>query len=569
MGCDCRSPPEHAFVLSFSGELFMPSTLNSDVVIVGTGVVGCLIAEQALDAGLSVLMLEAGPRVSRDTIVENYRNLPPTLRNHWNAPYPPKPWAPHLETRTPTEAASYLDLTGPNAKAYEQGYVRYAGGATWHWAGICWRMTPDDLRLKSLYGVGRDWAFSYDVLEPYYARAEHAMGVCGPGDPALQWPPRTARSRPYPMGPIPFGPGEQRLTDVAATLGMQNLPAPQARNSGVSFDGRPPCCGNNNCFPVCPIAAKYDAATALPRIEAKGGRIITNAVAYRVETNAQKKVEAVHYYDPNRTSHSVSGKIFVLACNGIETPKLLLLSADDKNPRGVANSSDQVGRNMMDQPKLIADIEMSEPLWTGVGPVQSSSIMNTSQGDFRREYAGAMFRMENMARSTLGGLAALEKGLYGKALDQEIRRLSACTARLTVEHEPLPLPFNRLTLSDKKDWLGLNRPRIYYDVGDYVRKSAENYTVPLLKKLATALGATDIKISPEFLHSDHIMGGTIMGNDPSDSVVDADCRAHDHDNLFLPGGAAMTTGGSGNSTITMAALALKAADAIVGQLNHA
>ncbi|WP_234394924.1 GMC family oxidoreductase N-terminal domain-containing protein [Acetobacter papayae] len=194
---------------------------------------------------------------------------------------------------------------------------------------------------------------------------------------------------PLPMGPIPFGPGEQRLTDVAATLGMQNLPAPQARNSGVSFDGRPPCCGNNNCFPVCPIAAKYDAATALPRIEAKGGRIITNAVAYRVETNAQKKVEAVHYYDPNRTSHSVSGKIFVLACNGIETPKLLLLSADDKNPRGVANSSDQVGRNMMDQPKLIADIEMSEPLWTGVGPVQSSSIMNTSQGDFRREYAGA------------------------------------------------------------------------------------------------------------------------------------------------------------------------------------
>jgi fructose 5-dehydrogenase large subunit len=541
---------------------------SADLIVVGTGVIGCLIAEQALDAGLSVLMLEAGPRVDRWRIVENFRNLPPAFKSHWNAPYPSKPWAPHLETRSAHEQEEYLQLEGPNARAYMQGYVRYAGGATWHWAGICWRITPEDMRMKTLYGVGRDWAFGYEVLEPYYTRAEYALGVCGPKDPALQWPPTSKRSRPYPMDPIPFGPGEQRFTEVAAKLGLANLPAPQARNSGVSYDGRPPCCGNNNCFPVCPIAAKYDAASSLPRIESKGGRILVNAVVYRVETGDKNAVQAVHYFDPDKRSHKVTGKAFVIACNGIETPKVLLMSKDERNPNGVANSSDQVGRNMMDQPKLTAEVELSEPLWTGVGPVQSSSILSTTQGEFRGRYAGALFRMENAARGAIGGVAALKKGLVGKALDAEIRRLSACTAKLTVEHEPLPLPYNRLTLSSKRDWLGINKPNIHYDVSDYVRRSAKEYTLPLLKRLTAELGATKVDLSPEFLNSDHIMGGCIMGADTSTSVVDVDCRAHDHHNLFLPGGGAMTTGGGVNSTITMAALALKAGDAIVAQLRH-
>jgi choline dehydrogenase-like flavoprotein len=547
----------------------MASEHSADVVVVGTGVVGCLIAQQAIDAGLSVLMLEAGPRVDRWRVVENFRNLPPSLRLfHWNAPYPPKPWAPHLETRTHTEQERYLQLEGPNARAYLQGYVRYAGGATWHWAGICWRLTPEDMQLKSLYGVGRDWPFNHETIEPYYTRAEYAIGVSGPSDPALQWPTNGKRSKPYPMGPIPFGPGEHRFTEAAARIGMINLPAPQARNSGVAYDGRPACCGNNNCFPVCPIAAKYDAATALPKIEAKGGKILANAVVYRIETGEKNAIEAVHFFDPDKQSHRVTGRLFVIACNGIETPKLLLLSKDERNPKGVANSSDQVGRNMMDQPKLTAELELEEPLWTGVGPVQSSSILNTTQGDFRSRHAGAMFRMENFARSPLGAAAALKKGLVGKALDAEIRRLSACTARLTVEHEILPSASNRLTLSGQKDWLGINKPNIYYDVGDYVRQSAKEYTVPRLRQLAAELGATRFQLSPEFLNSDHIMGGCIMGSEPATSVVDPDCRAHDHPNLFLPGGGAMPSATASNSTLTMTALALKAADAIVAQLRH-
>jgi len=545
----------------------LTETNSADIIVVGTGVIGCLIAEQLLDAGHSVLMLEAGPRVERWQIVEKYRNLPPVTVTNLDAAYPPSRWAPFLDSTSATTAADYLQLEGPNARAYRQDYVRYAGGSTWHWAGICWRLTPDDMRLKSLYGVGRDWAFDYATLEPYYTRAEYAMGVCGPSDPELQWPP--IRSKPYPMGRLPFGPGEQKFTDAAARLGLKNLPSAQARNSGVSYDSRPPCCGNNSCIPVCPIGAKYDAASSLPRIEAKGGKILVNAVVYRIETGAGNQIQAVHYFDPNGQSTRVMGKLFVIACNGIETPKILLMSTDTRNPRGVANSSDQVGRNMMDQPKLVAAVMLAEPAWTGVGPVQGSSIMQTSQGDFRSEHAGALLRFNNMARSRLGAMQALKTGLVGKALDAEIRRLSACTAELTIEHELLPDPNNRLTLSSLKDALGIPKPNIYYDVGPYVRKSAEIYSTPLVKQLAHEMGATDVKVTTEFTNSDHIMGGMIMGADPTDSVVDVDCRAHDHANLFLPGGGAMTTAGCGNSTLTMAALALKAADAMVAQLAHA
>jgi choline dehydrogenase-like flavoprotein len=371
------------------------------------------------------------------------------------------------------------------------------------------------------------------------------------------------------MGRLPFGPGEQAFTDAAARIDLVNLPSAQARNSGVAYDDRPPCCGNNSCVPICPIGAKYDAASSLPRIEAKGGKILVNSVVYKIETGARNVVQAVHYMTPEKETHRVTGAIFVIACNGIETPKILLMSTDDRNPRGVANSSDQVGRNMMDQPKLVAQVELAKPAWTGVGPVQGSSIMQTSQGAFRSEHAGALFRFENKARTRYEAANVLKTGLVGKALDTELRRRIACTAELTVEHELIPLPDNRLTLSAQKDWLGLPKPNIYYDVSDYIRKSAETYTKPILRNLARELGATKIDITPNFAASCHIMGGMIMGADGATSVVDADCRAHDHANLFLPGGGAMTTGGVGNSTLTMAALAFKAADAIQAQIGRA
>ncbi|WP_017346193.1 GMC family oxidoreductase [Pantoea sp. A4] len=538
----------------------MATSSQSPVVIVGTGVVGVVIAEQLLDAGIPVLMLEAGPRVPRAEIVENYRNLPLAAKGNPIECYPSREWAPHPEPAGPGKG--YLQLSGPDS--YAQSYVRYAGGSTWHWAGTCWRLTPDDMRLKSLYGVGRDWAFDYDTLEPFYARAEQHLGICGPSDPALQWPAR--RSTAYPMPALPFGPGEARFTEVVKQhLGLNNIPTAQARNSGMPYDDRPACCANNNCVPVCPVAAKYDASTALARLEVKGATILCNAVVWRIETNAQNHIEAVHYYDQKRETHRVSGKLFIIACNGLETPKLLLMSADSRNPQGIANSSDQVGRNMMDHPQITMTVTLEDPYWAGVGPVVNSGIMETSQGDFRSRHAGAYFRFNNFARNRFVTFAALKKGLVGKALDEEIRRMTACTADIVLAHEILPDANNRLTLSDKKDWLGLPKPAIHYDVGEYVRRSAREYSLPLAHKIADAMGATEKKFSTQFNQSKHIMGGLVMGHDAGNSVVDVECRSHDHPNLFLPGGGNMASTACGNSTLTMTALAFKAADAIVQQ----
>ncbi len=544
----------------------MKSLNSADVVIVGTGVVGVTIAEQLLDAGLSVLLLEAGPRVTRAEIVENFRNLPLGLKGDSTACYPPRPWAPHPMPSFEKPDDAYLQLSGPDA--YAQTFIRYAGGSTWHWAGTSWRLTPEDMRLRTLYGVGRDWAFDYQELEPYYTRTEYKLGICGPSKPEDQWPP-LPRSKPYPMPPLPFSPGEQRFTEVVQTLGYRNVPVAQARNSGMPYDDRPACCANNNCVPVCPVGAKYDAATALGRLEAKGAVITTDAVVYQVETGEGNRIQAVHYLDKEKQRHRIGGKLFVLACNGLETAKLLLMSADERNPNGVANSSDQVGRNMMDHPQISLNLTLAEPYWSGVGPVVNSGIMETSQGDFRSEHAGAYFRFNNFARNRFVTFEALGKGLVGKALDEEIRRLTACTANVVIAHEMLPDANNRLTLSNKKDWLGLPKPAIHYDVGDYVRKSFERYSRPIALRIAEAMGATDVKVAPKFAQSKHIMGGTIMGLDPRDSVVDSYCRAHDHDNLFLPGGGAMPSTACGNSTITMVALGLRAADAIVSQLKGA
>src|ERR1700733_14046066 len=235
-----------------------------------------------------------------------------------------------------------------------------------------------------------------------------------------------------------------------------------------------------------------DAYSALLRIEAKGCVVVPNAVVYRVETDDKNNVQAFHYYDPNKTSTRVTGKTFVLACNGIETPKILLLSKNDKNPNGIANSSDQVGRNMMDTPKIFVLVKFKDPIWSGLGPVQTGAIMSTSQGDFRSQYAGGQISLINFSGAGNAGLAALKQKLVGKALDEAIRRETACTGLIAVEHEVLPSAENRLTLSDKKDLLGLNKPAVYYDVGEYVRNGADLHTFPITQKFAEALGGEKV-----------------------------------------------------------------------------
>ncbi|GAB7127758.1 GMC family oxidoreductase [Silvimonas sp. JCM 19000] len=528
----------------------MSDASNADVIIVGSGVAGALIAHQLAKAGKSVLILEAGPRIERWRIVENFRNSP--AKDDFMTPYPSTPHAPHPEY---SPENNYLIFKGP--QKYNSQYIRAVGGTTWHWAAATWRFLPNDFRLQSVYGVGRDWPISYADLEPYYHQAEIELGVSGPNDGTDLGSPRSA---PYPMPALPLSWNDQRFHDVLTADGFKVVSEPVARNSRP-YDERPSCCGNNNCMPICPIAAMYSGIIHVDKAERAGARLLANAVVYKIEVGAANRIVAVHYKDPSGVSHRISGRYFVLAANGIETPKLLLMSTDHR-AEGVANSSGQVGRNLMDHPGTGVTFLANEDLWAGRGPMEMTSVVNLRDGAFRSEYAGKKLHLNNGAQTRPATRKAIKMGLLGKQLDAEIRYRAARTVNINSFHDILPDPANRIVPSaGHRDALGIPQPEITYAIDDYVRRSAA-HTHEAYARIAQLFGGKEISFDDDFAPNNHIMGTAIMGTDPRNSVTDAHCRTHDHENLYIAGGATMVTAGTVNCTLTIAALSLRIADTL-------
>jgi choline dehydrogenase-like flavoprotein len=217
---------------------------------------------------------------------------------------------------------------------------------------------------------------------------------------------------------------------------------------------------------------------------------------------------------------------------------------------------------MMDHSGFHCTFLANEPLWIGRGPAQSSCLVGPRDGAFRSEYSSNKIILTNISRVGPATTQALKLGLVGKALDEEIRRRAIFGVDLSISLEPLPEPSNRLTLSaTRRDPLGLPCPDVHYDVGDYVRLGAEA-SHKQLRHIGSLFGAVEFNITTSLNANNHPMGGTIMGASPRDSVVDGDCRAHDHANLWLPGGGAMPSASVVNSTLSMVALGLRSADSI-------
>ncbi|MDP5009194.1 MAG: GMC family oxidoreductase, partial [Glaciimonas sp.] len=373
------------------------------------------------------------------------------------------------------------------------------------------------------------------------------------------------RKQPYPMDHLPFSWNDQRFSAVVNAHGHKVVSEPVARNSRA-YDARPNCCGNNNCMPICPISAMYSGIVHVEKAEKAGAKVLPNAVVYKIEIDSKNKVSAVHYKDPDGATHRVTGKYFVLAANGIEIPKLMLISTDEKHPNGIGNSSDQVGRNLMDHPGTSVSFLANEDMWPGRGPIEMSSIVDMRDGAFRSEYAGKKLHLNNMAQTNHAAQAALKMGLVGSKLDQEIRHRAARMVNINSFHDILPDPENRVRASsDHKDALGIPQPEITYAIGDYVKKSAVK-THEVYASIAAMFGGTEVTFDDNFAPNNHIMGSTIMGSDPRDSVVDGHCRSHDHENLFIASSSVMPVAGTVNCTLTIAALSLRIADTLVSTL---
>jgi choline dehydrogenase-like flavoprotein len=533
----------------------MADDIVADVVIVGAGISGAIMAAKLAEAGIKVAILDAGKSVDRQDAVENY----------WNAvikvpecPYPPVPEAMHPISN---DLDFWYKQTGPDK--FASTYIKVVGGTTWHWLGTCLRLVPNDFRLKSTYGQGVDWPISYDDLEPFYGQAEDEIGVSGDSASDLGSP----RTAPYPMGEIP-----QTYLDKAYAKALTGTiydvrSTPQGRNSDTR-DNRPPCCGNSSCIPVCPIQAKYDATVHVGRATAAGAALHEQTTAVSVEVGADRNVSAIHFKRWDGSEGKATGKVFVIAAHAIEGPRLLLNSKSEATPNGAANSSDQVGRNLMDHPTQLSWALANDALYPYRGPLSTSGIENLRDGDFRKDRGAFRIEIGNdgwswptgAPISTAHDLAT--QGLRGEALDNALRYQAARHIRLASLVEQPPDPENRVTLDDTTfDIYGVGVPKIAYRLDDYT-KAGFAASVKAHDEIFAKLGATGIVHSPDAQGAGHIIGTMRMGADPRTSVVDGDLRSHDHPNLFILGSGVFPTSATANPTLTIAALAIRAVAAV-------
>ncbi len=532
----------------------MAEDISADVIVVGSGIAGALLAAELAAGGVKVAILEAGQEVDRSTAVQTY----------WDAvikvpecPYPATPQAMHPVSN---DLRSWYEQAGPDL--FASTYIKVVGGTTWHWLGTCLRFVPNDFRLRTLYGQGLDWPISYDDLEPFYGRAEQEIGVSGDAADDLGAP----RSSGYPMPAIPQTFLDKAFATALAETDYQVRPTPQGRLSQNGAE-RPACCGNASCIPICPVQAKYDATIHLDRATAAGATLFAQTTAVFVEAGPDRTIAAIRFKRWDGSEGRATGKVFVIAAHAIETPRLLLNSTSEAMPNGVANTSDQVGRNLMDHPTQLSWALADRPVYPYRGPLSTSGIENLRDGAFRKQRGAFRIEIGNdgwswptgAPMSTAADFAM--QGLRGAQLDKALAEQASRHVRLASLVEQPPDPENRVTLGSTRDVYGVPVPRLSYRLDDYT-KAGFAASVAAHDAIFAKLGATEVQHSPQAQGAGHIIGTARMGDDPASSVVDRDLRSHDHPNLFILGSSVFPTSATANPTLTIAALTLRAVDVV-------
>ncbi|WP_414169991.1 GMC family oxidoreductase [Streptoverticillium reticulum] len=495
--------------------------LHYDVIVVGAGLAGSLVAKQLGDHGWRVLVLEAGTR-TLDTW--------PGHLDAMNAYYGSLAKVPNAPYRGNTAAPSpdLLDLEGLPGGGYRANgyfvqngnlpyssdYLRAAGGTALHWMGLTPRMHPEDFAPRTAFGYGRDWPLGYADLEGHYRTAERVLGVAG--DAAEQ---REAIGLPfpegycYPMHAIPRSHLDNvlaarldgipvRESDDAPATTLRVVTTPHARNStpDLRYDGgrgyRPAgaaglpnygerCVGNASCTPICPVQAKYNPLKTQATWSCKVD-LVPRAVVSRVLANANGRVFGVEYqqYDdpasPVHTTRTAEADIVVLAAHAVENAKLLLVSR-------LANHSGQVGRNLMDHPVLLTWGLLDEPVGPFRGPGSTSGLECFRTGPARRDRAPFRIEISNWGwswptGSPSGDVARMlgitgdsgqprGRGRFGTALREELGRQVGRQISLQFAVEQDAESRNRVTVDPGlRDRLGNPRPVITYDLSDHVKR---------------------------------------------------------------------------------------------------
>ena len=590
--------------------------LSHDVVIVGAGVAGSLLAKRLTSWGFRVLVIEAGPATpwSFDGYNRHLETYFAASSKGAQSPWPPAVGAPQPDSRDVATGDGYFVQNGP--VRYGSTYTRAQGGSTLHWLGVSLRMLPEDFVLRSSYGVGRDWPLGYAALEPYYQQAEFEMGVAADCADQAHSGVEFAPGYDYPMERIPPSYSDKVLADAVdgmettvggVPVGVTIRSYPAARNSIPRNGYRPVgavdvrpygqalgrdlgqrCAGNTACTPICPIQAKYNAGKSLASADRSKLEVIAQAVASKVLVDpVSGQVTGVEYqrYDdpasPRHTVHLARGRAYVLAAHAVENAKLMLAS-------GLGSGSGMLGRNLMDHPSIYGWGLAPAPIGPFRGPLSTSGIDDARSGAFRAQHGAFRVDIGNDGwRATTGAPdstvadGVMTRGLYGEDLLCHLRSVLSRQVRFSLNVEQLPSPDNRVTIDPRYlDPLGNPRPVISYGIDDYTlagMAAAKRFYQDVFARAgiedasdhATGSWFPSVTYQGEeypYHGMGHFAGTHVMGDDPTSSVVDADQRSWEHHNLFLIGSGSFPTMGTSNPTLTLAALALRTADRLEREL---
>ncbi|MFB6179330.1 MAG: GMC family oxidoreductase [Halorientalis sp.] len=534
-----------------------------DVCVVGAGPAGALLAHRLASRGYAVVVLDAGPRFDFESRTQRMERA---IR-------------PAYDDLSVWEMGGERDrftASGPQFYPLNHARVKGIGGSTLHWQGMVMRHHEADFERLTRDGVGADWPISYDDLRPYYANAESALGVAGASDNPFAPP----RSEPFPLPAFRPSYSDSLFADACERLGVTMHSVPNARNS-ERYDDRSACVGYGTCKPVCPSGAKYSADVHVRKAETEGARIIDRAPVQRLVTDdSGEHVDAAVYATPDGTEHRQSAREFVVACGGVETPRLLLLSRSSDHPDGLANSSGAVGRYFMDH--LFAGASglldqrtrqnhvgflTSESHQFYDDPGQSAS---GTQGEIPA--SDADLGPIKLEFSNYAGPSPVELALggdeWGDDLLDNLRQSYGNHIAMGGLVGQLPRKVNRITLdASTTDDHGNPVPDVQWSIDARTRRTIERAN-EIQRTILEELGATDVTVvgpdetGPAFHH----MGTTRMGSDPTESVVNPQLRTHDVSNLSIASSSVFVTSGAVNPTLTIAALALKCADHVEDRL---
>ena len=534
-----------------------PTDTPVDFVIVGSGIAGASVARELTRKGFDVVLLEQGRTVGPEDM--EHDELGAFAWPRWtNDPA----LSPQVYRKTADEKGA--------TQHYAQ-YARVVGGSTLHFTGNFWRFRPIDFHERSKRGgvpgaALEDWPITYEELEPYYTAVEYAVGVSG----AVNDDPREPmRSKPVPLPPLNVtGPGV--LLEVGARkLGWSSKAAPMAILSR-EYKGRQPChnCGFCLAFP-CEWGAKSGANwTMVPEALATGRcELRPDSYVRKIDTDDAGRVTGVIYFDRHRREIVQKAKAVVVCANGAETPRLLLMSKSNRFPDGLANSSGMLGKHLMFNGGTTSHGEFEHEIHAHKGPVvtritqehyeldEKLGLVGGGGFDYRVSVPGLMRTMDMPKNGPM----------WGSAFKQRMRPWFLNSLEAFGHTTSLPVSTNTVDLDPElKDAWGLPALRITFREHEHDMRLYK-FFIDRGHELLLASGAkkvTDNPVNDNPGGAVHLLGTARMGNDPTTSVIDRYHRAHDVKNLFIVDGSSFVTSGRGQPTMTIQALAFRAADHI-------